>query len=120
MHREIKRIIITATESKVPDDLKDITQLDKKFGLFEIGCHYLITTDGVIHKGRDESKQGNYKPSLDHNSIIIRVVGLGWDFTEAQTLALFNLEDSLLDKYKEAEVHDYLPVAPKVKKNKNK
>lgn len=80
-----------------------------------IGCHYLITTDGVVHKGRDESQNCNFDPKLDKTAINIRLVGFGWNANQAQMLSMFNLEDELLVKYPEAEVCEYLPQDPRTK-----
>ena len=119
MERKINRIIITATETTIHDTFKSVEIEDKKQGLFEIGCHFLITRNGVVYKGRSESKEGNFESPYNTESLIVRLVGLGWDFTEEQMRSLFKLEDELSDKYK-AEIIEVLPMPTTTKTKKKK
>ncbi|HIF9256507.1 TPA: N-acetylmuramoyl-L-alanine amidase [Photobacterium damselae] len=116
MDRKIKRILVTCTESKVPNTLQGVAMQDRKHGLMSIGCHYLITRNGEICVGRNEEQNCIFDPTLDSTSINIRLVGLGYDFTSAQTTSLFALEERLTEKYPDAEICEYLPQHPKAKK----
>lgn len=118
MRKETRNILVTCTESKNPDSLQGVTIEDRKKGMFSIGCHYLITRNGDIFKGRQESDVGNFLPAYNANSIIIRLVGLGWDFTEEQHASLFELEDELQERYPDAEVLEFLPIPNKSNKQK--
>lgn len=80
----------------------------------DIGYHYYITTDGVIHSGRDESVQGAHVKNLNYCSIgVCYEGGKGGDTrTEPQKVSLRVLLGRLRQSYPDAEIvghHDLNP-----------
>ena len=109
MDREIRRIIITCTKSEVPDTLSGVRFSDRKKGMREISCHYLITRNGDLCVGRNEKQSCNFDAQLDDTAIDVCLVGCGWDFTDEQLQTLFNIEEQMQNKYPAAELCEYLP-----------
>ena len=62
-----QEIIIHCSATKETQNItvEQITQMHKARGFNQIGYHYYITKDGVIHKGRPESSTGAH--CLGHN-----------------------------------------------------
>lgn len=71
--RKITGIVIhcSATAEEVPTPIDTITKGHLLRGFRAIGYHYYITRDGVIHRGRDLSKQGAHVAG--HNATTIGI-----------------------------------------------
>lgn len=72
-------------------------------GWDDIGYHYVILTDGMTEKGRDESKVGAHARGHNRNSIGICMIGTDV-FKEMQWYRLRELVAQLLTKYPAAKV----------------
>lgn len=118
----ISQIILHCTATPAGRDLHvaDITRYHRMRGFETIGYHYLITLNGEIEKGRDESYVGAH--CLGHNAQAIGVAyvgGLGGDGraadtrTQAQKRALLELIDDLRRRYPGASVHGHREFAAK-------
>lgn len=104
-------IIVAPTETPNGESksLWDIECMDRDKGLLEIGCHYLIDTDGDSLVGRKRDTVGNYHPDMDGSSVIIKVVG-STQFNPAQEAAVKGLVSYLQEVYPEAEELNTLEV----------
>lgn len=122
--RKIDKIIIhcSATPEGRNVSLSDIRRIHiQQNGWNNIGYHYVVTLDGAVHKGRDESEIGAH--TLGHNATSIGVCyigGLAKDGktpkdtrTEAQRKTLRRLVAELKAKYPGASVHGHNEFAAK-------
>jgi N-acetylmuramoyl-L-alanine amidase len=120
--RPITKIIIhcTATREGVAVSVDDIRTWHKERGFSDIGYHYVIDINGVLHKGRDEQKAGSH--CVGHNAKSIGVVYVGGfdkrlrpkdTRTSAQSATLTRLLKELKTKYPEATIHGHNEFANK-------
>jgi N-acetylmuramoyl-L-alanine amidase len=120
--RRIDKIIIhcTATPEGRYVTVADVDRYHKSRGWTGIGYHYLISLNGEIWQGRDESQIGAHTMGQNTNSIGICYVG-GVDKsmnpkdtrTPAQIDALKKLIADLKKKYPQATVHGHNEFAAK-------
>ena len=122
--RKITEIIIhcTATPKGKKITIEDIRHCHiQKNGWKDIGYHYVITTDGKIHSGRNEEDIGAHCKGHNTNSIGVAYVGgLAADGktpadtrTDAQKSALLRLLKVLKAKYPKAAIHSHRDFATK-------
>lgn len=122
--RKITEIIIhcTATPKGKKITIEDIRHCHiHKNGWKDIGYHYVITTDGKIHSGRNEEDIGAHCKGHNTNSIGVAYVGgLAADGkmpadtrTDAQKSALLRLLKVLKAKYPKAAIHSHRDFAAK-------
>ena len=120
--REINKIIIhcSATKEGLDFHVADIDRWHKQRGYKCVGYHYIITLDGVIEKGREESEIGAHCKGYNSNSIGICYIG-GLDTngkakdtrTVQQRAALHLLLNQLKAKYPNATIHGHNEFANK-------
>ena len=103
--RSIDRIVIhcTATPNGRMTTVADVDLWHKQRGWTGIGYHYLITLDGVAHKGRDERDIGAHVAGHNAHSIGIALVGTD-KFTAAQWVALALLLREIETRYPKSAV----------------
>ena len=97
--------------------IENIRRSHKARGFSDVGYHYVIHEDGVIHRGRLESKVGAHVQGLNAKSIGVCLIGNGnkAPFNAAQLLALECKLAELGAAYPDAavighrEVNKYLP-----------
>lgn len=112
--KKIKYIIVhcTATAEFKDFKAKDVDKWHKQRGWDCIGYHYIIDLDGVIEKGRPETKIGAHCKGFNDCSIgVCYVGGLASDNktpkdtrTNAQKASLLKLIKQLKAKYTNAKV----------------
>lgn len=75
--REIDKIIIhcTATPEGREVTVEDVDRWHKERGFNSIGYHYLITLDGIVHKGRPVEEKGAHCQGYNSKSIGVCYVG---------------------------------------------
>jgi len=75
--RDIDEIIIhcSATYPEMNIGVKEIRQWHLAKGWDDIGYHYVITREGVVQNGRDESVKGAHAKGHNANSIGVCLVG---------------------------------------------
>ena len=89
-------------------------------GWSDVGYHWLVTLDGSIEKGRDESISGAHAKGYNSKSIGVAYVG-GVDVdmepkdtrTDAQKMALHCLIEDIRGRYPKAEVIGHRDVSSK-------
>ena len=115
--RKITEIIVhcTATPEGKDYDIQTIRSWHLSRGFSDIGYHYVISRDGTVMKGRDESKIGAH--CTGHNSVSIGVCYVGGlekdgktpkdTRTPAQKKALLDLLKELKAKYPGATIYGH-------------
>jgi len=75
--RKIKEIIVHCSDTPEgrDDDVNDIRRWHKARGWSDVGYHYVITLDGKIQEGRDESRTGAHTKGKNKTSIGICYIG---------------------------------------------
>lgn len=121
-----KYIIIhcSATKETQNVSIDTITQWHKDRGFKDIGYHYYITKDGVIHKGRPENFSGAHTVGYNSNSIGICYEG-GLDSigkpkdtrTEAQKESLIDLILDIKSRYTIKKVMGHRDTSPDINKD---
>ena len=89
-------------------------------GWSDVGYHWLVTLDGSIEKGRNETKSGAHAKGYNSTSIGVAYVG-GVDAnmkpkdtrTDAQKMALHCLIEDIRGRYPKAEVIGHRDVSSK-------
>lgn len=126
--RNIKEIIVHCSATPEGEDysVADIKRWHLNRGFSDIGYHWVITRDGGIHKGRDESKAGAH--CTNHNTVSVGVCYIGgcpartekdWATkakdtrTEAQKEALKNLLKEIKTRYPQAKIYGHRDFANK-------
>lgn len=119
--RKIKRIIVhcSATREGADVQVADIRKWHKQRGYADIGYHYVITLDGVIHNGRDINKIGAHTEGYNPGSIGVCYVG-GLDAegkakdtrTNKQRESLLYILRILRSYYPQAEIIGHYDVSP--------
>lgn len=120
--RKIDKIIIhcSATKEGKAFTVEDIDRWHKARGFARVGYHYVIYTDGSIHKGRSEEQIGAHCIGHNASSIGICYIG-GLDKDEkpkdtrndAQRKSLVSLIDDLKTKYPDSKVYGHNEFAAK-------
>ena len=114
--RTIKRIIIHCSETKALKEIRieDIKRLDEERGFNGANYHYVIYTDGSIHKDVDEGNVAMHCLGFNDASIGVCYVGgvNNWGEnvdtrTEKQKEALITLIRKLKTKYPRAKVYGH-------------
>lgn len=100
MSRKIDILVLHCSDSdyKKHDDVETLREWHLQRGFSDIGYHYIITKDGVVHPGRAEEVVGAHVKGHNANSIGICLTGRH-EFTAKQFLSLENLCKSLCEKY---------------------
>ena len=120
--RRIDEIIVhcTATKEGVPVSVEQVRQWHRKRGFADIGYHYLVGLDGVVHAGRDVDLVGAHCTGHNARSIgVCYVGGLDKDGnpkdtrTGLQHLALIDLLTNLKKVYPRATIHGHREFANK-------
>lgn len=126
--RRITEIILHCSATPAGEDysVEAIRQGHLQRGFNDIGYHYVVTRDGVVHKGRDESKAGAHTTGHNSNSIGICYIGgcpartvknwmnYGEDTrTPEQKASLIKIVKEMLRKYPNATVHGHREFANK-------
>ena len=108
--RKINRIFVHCSDSDIKshDNIETIRKWHTERGFTgpdgvsgnedDIGYHYVITSDGIVHLGRDERDVGAGVKGHNRNSLHICLTGRKV-FTEAQFSSLLELLDLLLTKH---------------------
>lgn len=121
---KIEAIIIhcSATPEGREFHATDIDRWHRQRGFRCIGYHYVVTLDGSVEKGRDESAPGAHcvQQGMNRRSIGVCYIG-GVDKagkpkdtrTEAQKMNLLRLIDDLRRRYPLAKVYGHRDFAPK-------
>ena len=120
--RKIDKIIIHCSATKEGKDfhVTDIDRWHKQQGYKCVGYHYVITLDGTIEKGREESVTGAHCKGYNSTSIGICYIG-GLDDegkakdtrTVQQKAALYYLLTELKKRYPKATIHGHNEFANK-------
>lgn len=121
-----KYIIIhcSATKETQNVSVETITQWHKDRGFKNIGYHYYITKDGVIHKGRTEESSGAHTVGYNSNSIGICYEG-GLDVkgkpkdtrTQEQKESLIDLILDIKSRYNIKKVMGHRDTSPDLNKD---
>ncbi|QEK13735.1 N-acetylmuramoyl-L-alanine amidase (plasmid) [Crassaminicella thermophila] len=84
-------------------------------GWRDIGYHYLITKDGVLHKGRDEKDTGAHTKGENTTSIGICLVGNfdRYEPNKKQLDTLYKLLEDIFDRYGKMPIYPHSKFAPK-------
>jgi len=111
--KNIKRIVIhcAATPEGKEFDVEDIRRWHKGQGWSDVGYHFVITLDGMVQRGRPESRTGSHVRGRNTGSIAICYIG-GVDAamkakdtrTAAQKEAMKDLVQRLVAVYPKAKV----------------
>lgn len=98
--RVIDKIIIHCSDSDNPkhDNVETIRAWHIERGFTDIGYHYFISKDGIVHAGRDESTVGAHVAGHNSQSIGICLSGRN-GFTGSQFRALKDLVNDLCVGY---------------------
>jgi len=85
--RQIKEIIVhcTATRAGVNVTVEDIRRWHRQQGWSDIGYHYVVYRDGIVHEGRDVNIAGAH--CLGHNTYSIGVAYVGGVARDGKTPA---------------------------------
>lgn len=67
-------------------------------GWDDIGYHYVVDKEGVVHPGRSDSTVGAHCQNHNEDSLGICAIGL-WDFTDKQMNALVDLIHEKMGQY---------------------
>jgi Putative peptidoglycan-binding domain-containing protein len=120
--RSINKLIVhcTATEEGKEYSVAEIRKWHLKRGFSDIGYHFLIGLDGVIHTGRPIDKSGAHTAGYNTHSIGICYVG-GLDKnhkakdtrTPEQKASLLQLLKDLKKIYPKATIHGHYEFANK-------
>lgn len=120
--RKIDEIIVHCAATKEGKEFhaSDIDRWHKQRGWKGIGYHYVITLDGKVEKGRDESEIGAHCTNHNRRSIGICYIG-GLDAngkakdtrTPEQKKTMKELLLKLLAKYPKATIHGHNEFAKK-------
>lgn len=99
--REIKFIVVHCSDSDVirHDSVEVIRKWHLARGFDDIGYHYIITKDGVIHRGRDIEQVGAHVKGYNKDSIGICLTGRR-KFSKEQFASLRNLCQDLCAAFK--------------------
>jgi N-acetyl-anhydromuramyl-L-alanine amidase AmpD len=114
--RKIKYIVIHHN-GVAGRTIENIRRSHKARGFSDVGYHYVIHENGVIHRGRPESKVGAHVKGLNAKSIGVCLIGNGNKkaFELRQLTALDCKVRELIAAYPDAiviahrEVNEYLP-----------
>lgn len=124
-NRLINLIVLHCSDSDNPkhDNIETIRQWHTQRGFIgpdgisgtedDIGYHYVITKDGVVHKGRPDSAVGAHVHNHNENSLGICLTGsLRSQFTHEQFRSLRQLLDKLFKvhglDWKSVKLHNQL------------
>ncbi len=107
--RDVNEIIVHITASNDNATVADIRRGHIARGFSDVGYHWLVDRQGVVHKGRDESIIGSHVAGYNHDTIGIAYIARGKDtdqngeygkyMTESQRIALEKKIAELLVKY---------------------
>ena len=107
--RDVNEIIVHITASNDNATVEDIRAGHIARGFSDIGYHWIVDRQGVVHKGRDESIIGSHTAGLNADTIGIAYIARGKDsdqngeygkyMTESQRIALEKKIAELLVKY---------------------
>lgn len=77
INRKIKLLIVHCSDSDIlsHDNVEVIRSWHLARGFNDIGYHYIITKDGVIHQGRNPELQGAHTKGYNKDSIGICLTG---------------------------------------------
>lgn len=106
--RDINTIVIHCSDSDVDshDNVETIRGWHKQRGFRDIGYHYVITKDGIIHEGRSVLVAGAHVSGRNKYSIGVCLTGRD-QFTDLQFGALYMLLVALIRRFDSVE--DILP-----------
>lgn len=98
--RKINLIVVHCSDSdrKEHDSPEVIREWHRQRGFTDIGYHFVITKDGVLHRGRDESAVGAHVAGHNARSIGVCLSGRK-RFTDIQFLTLEKTLKDLCKKY---------------------
>lgn len=84
-------------------------------GWRDIGYHYLITKDGVLHKGREENATGAHTKGENTKSIGICLVGHfdHYEPNREQLETLYKLLEDIFKRYGKMPIYPHSKFAPK-------
>lgn len=121
--RRIEKIIVhcTATPDGRDVSVEEVRRWHRGRGYRDIGYHYLITLDGVVHVGRPLEEVGAHTKGHNRTSIgVCYVGGVAKDGrtpkdtrTQAQRVALRELIETLRCDFPKATVHGHCEFSPK-------
>lgn len=106
--RQINKLILhcSATPNGRITTVEDINRWHKARGWREIGYHYVIYGDGVVHKGRETIHIGAHCKGQNTDSIGICMVGTD-KFSKAQWTILRGITRQLEQEFKGCGVHGH-------------
>lgn len=123
--REIKLLVIhcSATHCNVPFSVEQLRECHLQRGFKDIGYHFYITRDGVVHQCRPVLEPGAHVRGFNRHSIGICYEG-GLDQedrpadtrTQAQHFALIDLLTILKHQYPEAQVLGHYQLSANIHK----
>jgi N-acetyl-anhydromuramyl-L-alanine amidase AmpD len=73
--RAVKYIVVHHTATRADISPATIRMCHLKRGFSDVGYHYLITPDGRVHAGRDESRIGAHVKGYNAESIGVALIG---------------------------------------------
>lgn len=113
--RDINEVIVHITASNDNATVEDIRQGHIQRGFSDIGYHWIVDRQGVVHKGRDEDIIGSHVAGYNADTIGISYIARGKDsdqngeygkyMTESQRIALEKKIADILMRHK-LEVKD--------------
>ncbi len=101
---DVQAIVVHCSAGASSASVEDIRRLHVEGrGWSDIGYHWLIDANGVVHAGRDEARVGAHAIGFNHRSIAVCLIGHydeGRDLlTDAMWEALVDLCTSLARRY---------------------
>lgn len=101
VNREIKFLVVHCSDSDVirHDNVDVIRKWHLERGFDDIGYHYIITKDGVIHQGRNIEQIGAHVKGYNKDSIGVCLTGRH-KFSKEQFASLRNLCQDLCTAFK--------------------
>lgn len=99
--RSIKKVFIHCSDSDNPlhDNIETIKQWHLQRGFKDIGYHFVITQNGMIHQGRNIEETPAAQQGYNTGSIAICLTG-GKKFTEQQFISLKKMCQEINNTYK--------------------
>jgi len=113
-NRFINKVFLHCSASDLPehDNIQTITKWHFQRGFSEIGYHFIITKDGMTHKGRNIELIPAAQEGHNTNSIAICVTGLT-TFSQTQFDSLRKLCGEINNLYENITFHGHCEVSNK-------
>lgn len=113
-HRqETNRIVLYLSSPEHITSAYDVYYQSRMKGSVDSECHYVIERDGMIDTGRPLDTVGNFRRSMNKDSVFVCLISEGKFPSTKQKTSLKEIIEELQDLYPNAKVERLFNATPK-------